>query len=134
MLLGSEPQTERTPDCWMLNSQGSGCWQNHIYAFEKHCRCAYMRIFVLAICSLPPISPPAARLIGMRNRFGRSAPLCLLAFASCIAGMSLFAQKASDSDWPYYGGDAGGMRYSRLIQINPKNVSSLKVAWIFHTS
>jgi quinoprotein glucose dehydrogenase len=57
----------------------------------------------------------------------------VLAFASCITSTSLCAQKARDSDWPYYGGDAGGMRYSRLIQINPKNVSGLRVAWIFHT-
>jgi len=97
----------------------------------------------MALCERPtlpvgdlrprPIAPPTARLFRMRNRFGRSAPLCVLAFASCIASISLSAQKASDSDWPYYGGDAGGMRYSRLIQINPKNVSSLKIAWIFHT-
>jgi quinoprotein glucose dehydrogenase len=36
-------------------------------------------------------------------------------------------------DWPYYGGDAGGMRYSRLTQINPKNVDKLKIAWVVHT-
>lgn len=35
-------------------------------------------------------------------------------------------------DWPYYGHDAGGMRYSPLAQINRTNVSSLKVAWTFH--
>jgi len=35
--------------------------------------------------------------------------------------------------WPYYGGDAGGMKYSKLKQINTKNVTQLKVAWIFHT-
>jgi quinoprotein glucose dehydrogenase len=37
------------------------------------------------------------------------------------------------SNWPYYGGDAGGMRYSPLTQINPGNVSKIKVAWVFHT-
>jgi quinoprotein glucose dehydrogenase len=45
----------------------------------------------------------------------------------------LSAQRAPDTDWPYYGGDAGGMRYSRLTQVNPQNVSKLKVAWVFHT-
>jgi quinoprotein glucose dehydrogenase len=35
--------------------------------------------------------------------------------------------------WPTYGGDAGGSRYSASAQINKKNVSQLKVAWIFHT-
>jgi quinoprotein glucose dehydrogenase len=46
----------------------------------------------------------------------------------CLLPVCLVAQ-----DWPYYGGDAGGMRYSRLNQINPKNVTKLKVAWVFHT-
>jgi quinoprotein glucose dehydrogenase len=36
-------------------------------------------------------------------------------------------------DWPCYGNDAGGMRYSPLAAINRKNVSDLKVAWVFHT-
>jgi quinoprotein glucose dehydrogenase len=39
----------------------------------------------------------------------------------------------SADDWPYYGHDAGGMRYSPLTQINRDNVARLKVAWIFHT-
>src|SRR5213593_3638615 len=35
--------------------------------------------------------------------------------------------------WPYYGHDPGGMRYSPLSQINRENVAKLNVAWIFHT-
>ncbi|MGA8100679.1 MAG: pyrroloquinoline quinone-dependent dehydrogenase [Candidatus Acidiferrales bacterium] len=38
----------------------------------------------------------------------------------------------SGDDWPYYGHDAGGMRYSPLAQINRENVDTLKVAWTFH--
>lgn len=41
------------------------------------------------------------------------------------------AATATD-DWPYYGHDAGGTRYSPLAQINRSNVASLKVAWTFH--
>jgi quinoprotein glucose dehydrogenase len=48
-----------------------------------------------------------------------------------IVSASLLGQ--TDATWPYYGGDAGGMRYSLLTQINPRNVSKLKVAWVFHT-
>src|SRR5712692_8541174 len=43
------------------------------------------------------------------------------------------ARSAADGDWPYYGHDPGGMRYSPLSQINRENVSTLRVAWIFHT-
>lgn len=41
--------------------------------------------------------------------------------------------KAEADGWPYYGHDAGGMRYSPLTQINRENVAKLKVAWTFHT-
>lgn len=37
------------------------------------------------------------------------------------------------AEWPYYGGDAGGMRYSPLDEINRSNVSRLRVAWTYHT-
>ncbi|MGH8127456.1 MAG: pyrroloquinoline quinone-dependent dehydrogenase [Gammaproteobacteria bacterium] len=38
---------------------------------------------------------------------------------------------AANSGWRYYGGDAGGTRYSSLAQINRSNVSKLKVAWVY---
>jgi quinoprotein glucose dehydrogenase len=37
------------------------------------------------------------------------------------------------ADWPYYGGDAGGSRYSPLTQIDRSNVAQLKIAWEYHT-
>ena len=40
-----------------------------------------------------------------------------------------FAQQ----DWPTYGGNAAGTRYSPLTQINPRNVAQLKVAWTYDT-
>ena len=36
-------------------------------------------------------------------------------------------------DWPVYGGDAGGTRYSPLKQINRANVATLKLAWTYHS-
>jgi glucose dehydrogenase len=44
------------------------------------------------------------------------------------AGVAL-AQK----DWPAYGHDPGGMRYSPLNQINTTNVRKLQRAWTYHT-
>ena len=38
-----------------------------------------------------------------------------------------------NSDWRVTGGDPGNSRYSSLDQINRANVSSLRVAWIYHT-
>ena len=48
--------------------------------------------------------------------------------------LALTAAPALGSDnngWQYYGGDAGGTRYSSLAQINQGNVSELKVAWVY---
>jgi quinoprotein glucose dehydrogenase len=40
---------------------------------------------------------------------------------------------AQTVDWPYYGGDQGGMKYSTLIQVTKDNVSRLKLAWEWNT-
>lgn len=38
-----------------------------------------------------------------------------------------------DDEWPSYGHDPGGQRFSPLTEINPQNIASLKVAWTFRT-
>lgn len=40
---------------------------------------------------------------------------------------------ANGSDWPVYGHDPGGQRYSSLSQINRQNVAGLRVAWTYRT-
>ena len=42
------------------------------------------------------------------------------------------AQQADANEWPTYGHDSGGMRFSPLTQINTSNVSNLAVAWVYH--
>jgi glucose dehydrogenase len=39
--------------------------------------------------------------------------------------------QGAQQDWPAYGGDAEGTRYSPLTQINRSNVGQLRVAWQF---
>ena len=34
--------------------------------------------------------------------------------------------------WPVYGGDLAGTKYSELSQINRSNVGQLQPAWVFH--
>jgi quinoprotein glucose dehydrogenase len=36
------------------------------------------------------------------------------------------------SEWPTYGHDPGGMRYSPLKEITPANVGELQPAWVYH--
>jgi quinoprotein glucose dehydrogenase len=40
---------------------------------------------------------------------------------------------AQTVDWPYYGGDQGGMKYSTLTQVTKQNVGQLKLAWEWNT-
>ena len=55
-------------------------------------------------------------------------------FAVLILGLnSTPAAGPAGSDWPSYGHDPGGQRFSPLDKINRANVASLKVAWIFRT-
>jgi quinoprotein glucose dehydrogenase len=42
------------------------------------------------------------------------------------------AQAADAKEWPTFGHDSGGMRFSPLTQIDPSNVSNLTVAWVYH--
>jgi quinoprotein glucose dehydrogenase len=43
------------------------------------------------------------------------------------------AASAADGDWPVYGGDAGGQRFSPLAEIDRTNVASLARAWQIRT-
>jgi quinoprotein glucose dehydrogenase len=51
-----------------------------------------------------------------------SAILAFVGFAAVPTG-----------DWPTYGHDPGGQRFSPLASINRRNIGSLKVAWTFRT-
>ena len=62
--------------------------------------------------------------------------LARLATILLIVAATLARPAAADgsiADWPYYGGDAGGSRYSPLTQISKSNVAELKLAWEYHT-
>lgn len=37
-----------------------------------------------------------------------------------------------EGNWPMVGGDPAGMRFSRLNEITPANVSKLRIAWTYH--
>src|SRR6202795_4954561 len=78
-----------------------------------------------------------SRLMSKRAKFFVTGILAL----ACAVLPGAMAQSSHDvggsgsgsgDDWPYYGHDAGGMRYSPLAQINRENVATLKVAWTFH--
>ncbi len=55
-----------------------------------------------------------------------------LVVATAVTAAVRSAGRPIDS-WPVYGHDAGGMRFSPLTDITPRNVGRLAVAWTFHT-
>ena len=58
--------------------------------------------------------------------------------AAAGVGMASWRSRASTAppagsrEWPTYGHDPGGMRFSPLTQITPANVGQLEVAWVYH--
>ena len=67
------------------------------------------------------------RLNLLKTRF-----LIVLMVVAAVAGA--FAQLAPQKgDWPEYGHDPEGTRYSPLTQINSTNVAHLERAWTYHT-
>jgi quinoprotein glucose dehydrogenase len=67
------------------------------------------------------------------TRHSQAGILPLVVFCVALAASAALGQGSGTTDWPNYGNDPGGMRYSPLAEINRENVSKLKVAWIFHT-
>jgi len=57
--------------------------------------------------------------------------VCLLFLCSIIAAVA--GAQVLPSQWPTYGGDAGGTRFTDLREITPENLSRLVPAWTFHT-
>src|SRR5512141_2026291 len=55
----------------------------------------------------------------------------LLAASGCALALGASAAWAAPGDWPTYGHDPGGMRYSPLTQITPANAALLKPAWTY---
>jgi quinoprotein glucose dehydrogenase len=54
----------------------------------------------------------------------------LFVFGVCSVAAQPVPQK---TDWPLYGRDSAGTRYSPLDQINTANVARLQRAWVYHT-
>ena len=51
---------------------------------------------------------------------------------ACAAILALAPTSHAQTDWPTYGHDLAGTRYSPLRQITPANVTQLQRAWTYH--
>ena len=67
----------------------------------------------------------------------RSSAWLFVAVALDLAGIpgnaerQAAAQNAASTEWPTYGHDAGGQRFSPVSQVTPDNVDRLSVAWVY---
>ena len=82
--------------------------------------------------------PLPTRLNAAREKVPRAMMMALaLQMSAACAGSGGFASQRDvsqiDGDWPAYGRDQGGERFSPLDAINRGNVTSLQVAWTFRT-
>ena len=59
--------------------------------------------------------------------------LFLIAVASCSTTGSRYDGTVPAGDWPVYGRDPGGARFSPLTEINTTNVSGLREVWRYRT-
>jgi quinoprotein glucose dehydrogenase len=64
----------------------------------------------------------------MKQRIGSWA-CCILFLTGCTHQGNNIAGK----DYPVYGGNKAGNRYSALTQIDTRNVKELKIAWMYNT-
>lgn len=75
----------------------------------------------------------AACLVGSGLHAMRDLPIDPLFQRGVAVGNGAPFTKAAavTQDWPNYGGDAGGSRFSGLDQVTPANVSTLEPAWTY---
>ena len=60
--------------------------------------------------------------------------LVLMAIAGCSApDVSRTTKTFTDADWPFYGRDQAGTKFSPLATIDRSNVAALEVAWTWET-
>src|SRR5580692_12678061 len=72
-------------------------------------------------------------MMNLKRRTGIAfGALTILAGAVVMAQSNKSQAPDLAKEWPTYGHDPGGMRFSPLTEITPANVSRLKVAWVYH--
>ena len=71
-------------------------------------------------------------LVAISGRNRLSARVFLSAAFALIIGVIDAPVSAAPADWPSYGYDVGGTRFSPASQITRKNVRELRISWTYH--
>ncbi len=70
----------------------------------------------------------------MRQAMTKTMGLALACAALALTPAGTAQKGAANREWRYYGGDAGGTKYSPLEQIDASNVKNLQIVWRWKTS
>jgi quinoprotein glucose dehydrogenase len=70
---------------------------------------------------------------GRRAEHAVRAARAIVAIIAALGAAASGAAIPPDRDWPVYGGDPGGSKYSPLTDINATNVAGLRLAWRWET-
>jgi Glucose dehydrogenase len=70
-------------------------------------------------------------ILGTRSMNKAVVVVLLVAGAAAVAGSVRLQpdRSAREQDWPFYGGDQGGMKYSPLTDISAGTLARLRVEW-----
>ena len=82
--------------------------------------------------AFPPGTAAAQRRRAARPQPKSNLGIWVAATTRRLFLLFLLASAVSAQEWRFYGGDAGGTRFSTLQQINRTNVGKLKRAWTYH--
>jgi len=69
----------------------------------------------------------------MENEVSLMKVIRFFLFAAFLAAAGC-SHPDQDTEWPDYGGNKAGNRYSLLHQINTRNVQSLRPVWVYHSA
>src|SRR5262249_8393295 len=99
---------------------------------------ACIRIVCVCACdTIRPVKTPAMRIAATAHALDFMARIIILRYTDAMLkplfavalAAGVVAAPSGPVDWPHYGGDQAGTKFSPLTDINTSNVSRLAVAW-----
>ena len=115
-------------DGWALAPRLAGpsilaLWLLTPLAYTRPQRASRRRIAAAAAAIAAVVAVTAVAALAISGDRVRAAPSAPIAAAGSV----------EDGEWPFWGRDAAGTRFSPLAQISPANVGGLKLAWTYRT-
>ena len=108
---------------------------SHVSAWHCTTRCTRPALHITSATPREgqPLSRRIANDVPSSPRIRSVVPSLLASSVNSTLGCAQSKKRAGRStEWPTYGHDPGGKRFSPLTQLTPANVGQLEVAWVYH--